>query len=154
MSVHFRALISVAVLAMLLQAGVSPGQLAVGPTPAGRWRTFDDRSGQERGQVLIEEHGGLLSGRVVGILDPQEAVRVCEKCTDARKGQPILGLTILTGMRREGDHWTGGDILDPETGAVYRCSMRLEDGGAKLVLRGYIGISLFGRSQTWLRKGG
>lgn len=148
------ALISVAVLAILLQPGVSQGQPADGPTPVGRWRTFDDRSGQERGLVLIEEHGGMLTGRVVGILDPHEAVRVCEKCTDARKGQPILGMTILTGLRHEGDRWTGGEVLDPETGSVYHCSMRLEDGGAKLVLRGYIGISLFGRSQTWLRQGG
>jgi uncharacterized protein (DUF2147 family) len=154
MSGHYRALISVVVLAILVQAGASPAQPAAGPTPVGRWRTFDDRSGQERGLVRIEEHGGLLSGRVVGILNPQEAVRVCEKCTDARKGQSILGMTILTGMRREGDRWVGGEILDPETGSVYHCSMRLEDGGVKLVLRGYIGISLFGRSQTWLRQGG
>lgn len=141
-----------ALLAVLLAPGASLAQAPAGPSPVGKWRTFDDRTGQERGLVAIEEIAGFLSGRITGILDPKEALRVCELCKDARKDQPILGLTIVTGMRRDGDRWDGGEILDPQTGAVYRCSMRLEDGGARLVVRGYIGLSLFGRSQTWLRQ--
>ena len=125
---------------------------ALAQTPAGSWRTFDDRTGLERGLVVITEQSGVLTGQVASILDPQEATRLCEACTDARKNQPILGMTILTGLHRDGDDWTGGQILDPQTGSVYRCSMRLEDGGNRLVVRGYIGVSLFGRSQSWLRK--
>ena len=129
----------------------APGY-AMAQTPVGSWRTFDDRTGLERGLVVVTEQSGVLTGRVASILDPKEATRVCEACTDARKNQPILGMTILTGLHRDGDDWDGGQILDPQTGSVYRCSMRLEDGGNRLVVRGYIGVSLFGRSQTWLRK--
>ena len=134
-------------LAMLLAPMPSLAQ----QTPVGRWRTFDDKTGQERGLMVIEEHDGVLTGRIGGILDPVEATRVCEKCTDARRGKPVLGLTVMTGMRRDGDKWDGGEILDPETGSTYHCTIRVEDGGAKLNVRGYIGISLLGRSQTWVR---
>ncbi len=74
-------------------------------------------------------------------------------CTDDRKDKPVQGLQIIRGMQPDGDAWTGGTILDPETGTIYRCSMHLADGGRTLVVRGYIGISLLGRSQTWIRRG-
>jgi uncharacterized protein (DUF2147 family) len=61
-------------------------------------------------------------------------------------------MTILRHMHQDGDEWSGGEILDPENGKTYRAKMKLTDGGQKLVLRGYIGISIFGRSQTWLRR--
>jgi uncharacterized protein (DUF2147 family) len=130
------------------------GQAPVASTPVGSWRTFDDRTGLERGLVAIEERAGVLTGRIVGIRNASEATRTCEACTDWRKDQPILGMTIMTGMRAAGAGWGGGEILDPQTGSIYRCFMRLEDGGAKLIIRGYIGVSLFGRSQTWLRQPG
>jgi uncharacterized protein (DUF2147 family) len=124
---------------------------AMAQSPIGKWRTFDDTDGKESGQVIIEDTAGILSGRITAIADPQKASLNCNLCTDTRKGQPILGMTILTGMRQDDDKWNGGQILDPKTGSVYHCSMKLSDGGAKLVLRGYIGVPLFGRSQTWLR---
>ena len=139
----------------LLSAGLAPVTLAAQPaTPVGRWRTFDDKTGLERGLVAIEPQGGALIGRIVGTTDPQEAARVCQECKGARRNQPILGLTILTGMRPDGDGWSGGEILDPETGSVYRCSMQLSGDGVRLTVRGYLGVSLFGRSQTWLRQPG
>lgn len=124
---------------------------AMAQSPIGKWRTFDDTDGKESGQVIIEDTAGILSGRITAIADPQKALLNCDLCTDARKGQPILGMIFLTGMRQDGDKWDDGQILDPKTGSVYHCSMKLSDGGAKLVLRGYIGVPLFGRSQTWLR---
>ncbi len=120
-------------------------------SPVGTWRTFDDRSGRERGLVSIYETSTGLAGRIEATTDPAEGRHVCETCTDDRKGQPIIGLEILRGMHADGQAWDGGRILDPETGSVYRCEMHLEDGGAKLVLRGYIGISWFCRTQTWIR---
>ncbi len=120
-------------------------------TPAGLWRTFDDRTGRERASVLIERQGDVLTGRIVGVVNPADGARICEQCPGERKGKPILGLTIITGMRRDGDHWGGGQILDPQTGSVYRCTMRLSDGGRTLIVRGFVGFSLFGRSQTWRR---
>lgn len=121
------------------------------PSPVGTWRTFSDKTGRERGLVRIWAQNGVLFGSIEGTIDPAEAKRTCDKCRDDRHGKPVLGLNIIRGMRQDGDRWTGGEILDPETGETYRCSMRLEDGGRKLTVRGFVGVSLFGRSQTWLR---
>ncbi len=141
--------------AMLLWIGLLPTLAAAQPaTPVGIWRTFDDRTGRERGAVAIEQQGSVLTGRIIDTADPADASRVCGNCKDARKDRPIVGLVILTGMRPDGDEWTGGEILDPETGSVYRCTLRLEAGGTKLNVRGYVGLSLFGRSQTWIRRAG
>jgi uncharacterized protein (DUF2147 family) len=138
---------------LLLLLGLATGAHAQGASPVGDWRTFDDRTGKERSLVRITETNGVLSGRILATTDPQEGRHVCEKCVDDRKNEPIIGLEFLRGMRADSREWSGGRILDPETGSVYHCEMHLEDGGRKLVLRGYIGISLFGRSQTWLRAG-
>lgn len=137
-------------VAVLLLIGIAHG-FADDASPVGLWRTFDDRTGRERGLVRIWEQNGVLYGSIVGTVDPAEAKRNCDKCRDDRKGKPILGLNIIRGMKPDGDRWDGGQILDPENGETYRCAMRLEDGGRKLVVRGYIGISWLGRSQTWLR---
>ena len=121
------------------------------PSAVGSWRTVDDQTGRERSVVRIEARDGVLNGRVVSIIDPADAARRCDLCDDDRKGQPVVGLEIMRGMRPDGDGWSGGRVLDPQTGSVYRGEMHLIDNGARLVLRGYIGISLFGRSQTWIR---
>jgi len=120
--------------------------------PTGDWRTFDDKTGVERSVIRIEQHNGILTGRVVSTVIPGDGARLCEKCSGDRKDQKVLGLQIIRGMRRDGDEWSGGTVLDPETGSVYRGTIRLDAGRTRLVLRGYIGISLFGRSQTWVRK--
>jgi len=130
---------------------MSSAALAAVPSPVGDWRTFDDHTGLERSLVRIEDRGGVLVGTIIKTTDPKSATKVCEKCEDDRKGRPIIGLEIMRDMRKDGDEWDGGHALDPETGGIYKAEMHLEDGGAKLVLRGYIGISLFGRSQTWIR---
>lgn len=124
---------------------------ARGPSPAGNWRTFDDQTGRERGLVHIDEKNGVVTGSVVSTVDPAEAAHVCDKCDDDRRGKPLIGLEIIRGMQADGEGWSGGRVLDPETGGIYRGKMHLEDGGSRLVLRGYLGISLFGRSQTWIR---
>lgn len=139
--------------AALLMSGLAGFARAETPTPVGVWRTFDDKTGLERGLVRIREQQGELVGFIVGTKDPAEAARTCDLCEGVLKGQPIMGLNVINGLRQDGDEWDGGRILEPETGSVYRCSMRLTDGGRKLVIRGYLGISLFGRSQTWVRAG-
>jgi uncharacterized protein (DUF2147 family) len=122
-------------------------------SPAGLWSTISDRDGKPTGLVEIREVNGELIGIVRGILvDAGPEDSVCDKCTDDRKGQPIIGMEILRHMRRHGDEWGGGEILDPENGQTYRATMKLDDGGKKLIVRGYIGIPMFGRSQTWVRK--
>jgi uncharacterized protein (DUF2147 family) len=146
-----RKALALAALRCLLATGVMvPGAMAQ-TTPAGLWRTFDDTTGRERGRVLIEEHDGVFSGKIVGTVDPADAARRCERCSGARYNAPVIGLPILTGMRSDGDHWDGGEILDPQSGNVYDCTMRFSDAGHTLIVRGYLGIALLGRSQTWLR---
>ncbi len=122
-------------------------------TPAGRWRTFDDKTGKAKAIIVLYEEKGLLFGRVETLVDP-DAVKICDKCSDERKGQAVTGMVVVRRMKKDGDEYTGGDILDPKNGSVYRCKMRLVDQGRKLSVRGYLGFSLFGRSQTWIRDDG
>ncbi len=105
------------------------------------------------GVVEIREVNGELVGVVRKILiDAGPEDSVCDKCADDRHGQSIIGMEIIRHMKRNGDQWDGGEILDPEDGKTYRATMKLSDDGQKLVVRGYIGIPMFGRSQTWVRR--
>ena len=143
----------VAVVALIAAAVTStPAALASQPSPVGTWHTISDIDGKPRGVIEIKELNGKLVGTVTGTLVPGEkGDKTCEKCTDERKGQRIIGMEILRGLKPDGDEWTGGEILDPDNGKTYKAKLHLEDGGKKLVLRGYIGFSLLGRSQTWVR---
>ncbi len=138
--------------ALLLAATLLVPTFAAGPTPAGRWRTFDDKTHKPRSVVAIYEKEGRFFGRVESSVDPKERTERCDQCHDERRNQPVIGLVILRRMEKRGDEYTGGDILDPETGSVYRCKLKLLEGGAKLQVRGFLGISLFGRSQVWVRE--
>lgn len=120
-------------------------------TPAGLWRTVDDHTHQPRGTVRIYEQKGAFFGRIESSLDPKDRREICDLCGDDRKNKPIIGLEILRGMIRRGEEYIGGFILDPETGSVYRCKFTLSQDGEKLFMRGYLGISLLGRSQVWTR---
>src|SRR5262245_40381803 len=116
----------------------------------GLWKTIDDVTGKPRGLVRIYESNGTFSGKIErGLASEDNAEAVCTKCTDARKNQPFSGMVILTGLRRDGGEYVGGEILDPDSGRVYRARVRLEGGGAQLNVRGYIGIEILGRSQIW-----
>ena len=122
-------------------------------TPVGLWNTISDADGKPTAVVEIREINGELSGVVRELLvaaDPADSV--CGKCSGDRKGQRIVGMEIVRHMRPDGNQWSGGEILDPENGKTYRATMTLIDGGQRLVVRGYIGLPLFGRSQTWLRR--
>ena len=120
-------------------------------SPVGLWKTVDDETKQVKSLIRIVERDGMLTGRVEKILSDKPDAK-CEKCTDERKDQPVLGMTIITGMTRDGDQWEHGKILDPNNGKVYSSRMKLHDGGKSLEVRGFIGVALFGRSQTWIRE--
>lgn len=120
-------------------------------TPVGKWKTIDDATGKEKSIVAIYEDDGKLAGKVEKLLDP-EAKTTCDKCEGDLKDQPIVGMRILWGMKKDGSNWSGGKILDPKNGKTYRCSLSLADGGKKLNVRGFIGIALIGRTQTWIRE--
>lgn len=119
------------------------------PGPTGRWVTIDDDGHTKKSIVEIQARGGRLFGTIVHIFDPAKRNNVCEKCTDDRAGQPLIGLEVIRGLERDGDEWTDGKILDPANGKEYSCTLRREND--KLLVRGYVGVSLFGRSQTWIR---
>jgi uncharacterized protein (DUF2147 family) len=107
-------------------------------SPAGLWRTIDDDGKTERSLVRISDAGGTLTGT---------------DCEGTRKDQPVLGMTIIEGVRAgsSADQWDGGTILDPNNGKVYKVRMTLKDGGRTLDVRGYVGMPLLGRTQTWQR---
>ncbi|WP_248319982.1 DUF2147 domain-containing protein [Caballeronia sp. Sq4a] len=144
----------VRIAAGALIAVSAAGAYAQASSPAGTWETIDDATGKPKAIIQIVDDGsGQLSGKVVrGIGEFDHPDRRCTACTDDRKDQLVKGMTIITGMKQNGDTWEGGQILDPENGKLYKCKMKLEDGGQKLVVRGYIGVSLLGRSQTWVRQ--
>ena len=136
-------------VSLLALAGLAHAQM----TPAGLWKTIDDDTKKEKSLVRIGESGGVLTGRIEKLLDP--ATRpdaVCEKCTDERKGQPLVGLVIIKNAKQDADDpavWTGGEITDPNNGKSYRLRLKPVDGGKTLEVRGYIGP--FYRNQTWIR---
>ena len=122
-------------------------------TPVGLWRTIDDDTGEARAEIDIVDRPAVLFGRVAKSLDPDpKAVKTCDDCKDDRKGQAIVGMEIIRGVRYEPDdkRWGGGGkILDPENGKEYTVRMVPLDGGKRLQLRGYIGP--FYRTQIWQR---
>jgi uncharacterized protein (DUF2147 family) len=134
----------------LLVGGSSFAQMS----PVGTWHSIDDKTGEAKAEIQIVEKEGALSGRVVKSLrnDPN-AKRTCDECKDDRKGQAIIGMEIVRGVKPDasGDNlWAnGGKILDPENGKEYTVKMVPQEGGKKLQVRGYIGP--FYRTQTWLR---
>ncbi len=122
-------------------------------TPVGLWKTIDDDSKKETSLVRISDKGGVLTGTIEKLLSPAMAAgpAVCDKCTDARKDKPIIGLPIIEGAKKHADepYWDGGSILDPGNGKTYRLRLTPQDGGKALEVRGYIGP--FFRNQQWLR---
>lgn len=141
-----------AVVLSILSIGFYSNVFAAGATPAGLWRTIDDNTGKPRSLVRIHENNGEFSAVIEkGLLATDTPDAVCDKCKDERKGQRIVGMTIVKGIKLIDGHYEGGEILDPENGKTYRCLMKLDSTGNQLEVRGYIGISLIGRSQTWTR---
>lgn len=115
----------------------------------GKWKTIDDETGQAKSIVEITEKNGVYSGKVIEILTAKKDAK-CEKCPGDRKGKPIKGITIITGIKKSGDSFSGGKVLDPSSGKEYKCSIKL-NGANKLDVRGYVGIEALGRTQTWVR---
>lgn len=114
----------------------------------GKWKTIDDNTGKEKSIVEIYKEGDKYYGKVLKLLNPSKPNPTCNNCTGEEKGAPIEGLVIIKGLQKKGDEYTGGKITDPESGKQYKCTIKL-NGKDKLDVRGYVGISLLGRTQTW-----
>ena len=123
----------------------------VDPSPVGLWKTVDDRTHKPRAIVRIYEEKGAFFGRIENSFDPEELTARCEKCSGDRKDAPVIGLVIMRGITKHGSEYGGGEILDPETGWIYRCRFTISAEGEKLFVRGYLGVAALGRTQTWTR---
>lgn len=145
-----RKLIQASLIAAVLAAPAAWAQ----DTPVGVWKTIDDETGKPKSLVRITEEQGQLKGTIEKLFrGPDEDQNPkCEKCEGVNKDQPIIGMTILSGLRKNGDSYDGGTILDPKNGKTYKSRITLKDNGKKLEMRGYIGAPMFGRTQTWVRE--
>ena len=119
-------------------------------SPVGLWEPLDS-SGKPLGLISIFEVNGLYYGRIEPSSPTDDRTALCTRCKDERHNQPVIGLVLMRHLRPENGAYVGGDILDPDTGRIYGCTLRLTDGGRQLIMRGFLGISLLGRSQTWRR---
>jgi len=140
---------------VIVVASLATGSVAFADSasPVGLWKTIDDETGEVKSVVRISKEDGSLVGTIATLFpkpgkDPNP---VCDKCSDEKKDQPLLGMVILWGLTKQGEEWSGGLILDPKNGKTYKCTIKLEGAGGTLTVRGYIGFSLLGRSQTWVR---
>jgi uncharacterized protein (DUF2147 family) len=146
-----RRLVTLSLAAGLLAASSAMAQDA---SPIGVWKTIDDETGKPKSLVRITESNGELRGKIEKLFreageDPNPK---CEKCEGNLKDQPVIGMTIITGMKKDGSEYNGGHILDPNNGKVYKSKLTVVDGGKKLDVRGYIGVPMLGRTQTWVRQ--
>lgn len=122
-------------------------------SPIGNWKTIDDETGEVKSIVQIWMENDKLYGKITELFrKPDEDQNpTCAKGSGELEGKPMLGATILRDLKEKGKWWAGGKILDPKKGKTYKCKIKVIEDGEKLIVRGYIGFSLIGRSQTWLR---
>lgn len=146
-----RILLTALILASLLVAGGAAAQTAA--SPDGYWKTIDDDGVTPRSVVQLWTASGKVWGKIVKLYRQPDEERdpVCDVCEGGLKNKRVVGMQILNGLTKDGDEWAGGTILDPKNGKSYKCYIALEEGGAKLKVRGFIGFSLLGRTQYWQR---
>jgi hypothetical protein len=146
-----RLLTTLVVALLVCSACVLPAAASARPaSPVGLWQPLDG-AGRPLGLIRIFESNGLYYGRIEPSSTGDDRSARCTRCRDDRHDQPIIGLVLLRHLRPQNGEYVGGDILDPDTGRIYGCTLRLTDGGRQLIMRGLLGISLLGRSQTWRR---
>lgn len=122
-------------------------------SPVGLWTTYDDDGKTIKGVMELSiDKKGILSGKVVKLIELKDPNAKCTECDGDRKNKPILGMVVVWGLKEDGDEWTGGRALDPANGNVYNCFIEVLEGGKKLKIRGYLGIALLGRTQYWTRR--
>jgi uncharacterized protein (DUF2147 family) len=137
---------------ILLAALVLLPALAQAADPVvGRWKTIDGETGKSKSYVEITQAAnGTLNGRIVELINPSKPNPTCDKCKDDRKDQPITGMEIIRGMKKDGSAYSGGTILKPDEGKVYKSKMAVIENGTKLEVSGC--VAFICKSQVWLRQ--
>lgn len=144
-----------------IRMGITTGLLfclsvGAGAAPIeGQWITIDDKDDSRKSMVRLEVKDDQLTGTITQLLQPESQAKRCKKCPGDFNDKPIEGLQFMWGLTQdEPGQWSGGSILDPKSGKIYKAKAELAEDGNSLTVRGFIGISLFGRSQTWIRAEG
>lgn len=136
-------------VSLFLLASVSWSQDPV----LGQWHTIDDETGEVKSLVTLSTgEDGTLVGVITKVLASDSGDGVCDKCEGDMKDQPIEGMWFIWGFKKTGEgEWEGGKLLDPESGDIYSGNITIADNPSELDVRGYVGFSLFGRTQTWTK---
>lgn len=143
-----KTLLSLLLLPVVAMTGLRADDIA------GTWMTIDDETGRARSYITIRVDDGVASGKIdkiIAIKPGEKTDPLCTECKGDEYNKPVVGMTILRGLRRDGHEWLGGTILDPNNGKTYKCKVKAENGGQVLRVRGYVGFSLLGRTQFWRR---
>jgi uncharacterized protein (DUF2147 family) len=132
---------------------VTFGSWSYGVSPVGKWKTIDDSTGEARSIINIWEKDGEIFGSIESLFrKPHENPNpLCTKCEGKLRNKPVIGLTILKNLKQDENEWNGGTVLDPENGNTYKCKIEVVENGTRLKVRGFIGVSVLGRTQHWHR---